>query len=116
MKFYVHGGMAFWYCPGCKYGHSVPIDGSGGSGKNWQWNGSVSSPTLTPSVRHFVPATWHLEHGERKEVPEYTSCHYFITDGFINLLDDSRAHDVRGVHALPDFPEGYRLPGMTPVQ
>lgn len=111
MKFHYHNGRAFWFCPGCKEGHSVPVDGSGGSNHNWAWNGSMEAPTITPSVRHFIPAGPYGENEE--QVPERTTCHYFVTDGNINLLDDSSAHQVRGVHPLPDFPEGYGLPGLN---
>lgn len=114
MKFHYHNGNAFWFCPGCRFAHGVPVDGSGGSNKNWAWNGSTESPTITPSVRHFNPA--RDERDEAGNVigqkPERTSCHYFITDGSIVYCDDSQDHDLRGAHPLPDFPDGYGLPGV----
>ena len=35
-----------FHCPGCDGGHQVPVKGS----KAWGWNGSLSAPTLTPSI------------------------------------------------------------------
>jgi len=46
----------------------------------WVWNNSLSSPTLTPSVRHFVTRT----DGKRDTV-----CHYFIRGGRIDFCADS---------------------------
>lgn len=111
MKFHHHEGRAFWYCAGCREGHSVPVDGSGGSNKNWYWNGSTENPTITPSVRHFNPAGPYGENGEQR--PERTTCHYFITNGAIIYCDDSSNHQLRGSHPLTDFPEGYGLPGLN---
>lgn len=78
----VHGGIDYvWYhCPGCRQLHGVPS-------KRWNWNGSEISPTLSPSVRHFIPAG---EYG-----PEKTTCHYFVTDGKIHYCGDC-AHDMAG--------------------
>lgn len=110
MKFHHHDGHVFYYCAGCRSGHSVPVDGSGDSNSNWAWNGSAEKPTLSPSVRHFTPARVDPDTQEQK--PERTLCHYFVVDGSINYLDDC-AHDLRGVLPLPDFPENYGLPGLT---
>lgn len=70
-----HGGEQYvWYhCPGCGHCHGVPSE-------RWHWNGSVGSPTLSPSVRHFIPA------GERRQ--EHTVCHYFVRDGHLEFCND----------------------------
>lgn len=88
-------GLLFYYCAGCGYGHSVPVDGSGGEGRNWKWNGSEERPTLTPSVRHFTKLG--------------TTCHYFITEGQIDYCNDSAVHRLRGKHPMAHFPEGYGI-------
>jgi hypothetical protein len=76
-----HGGVQYiwYYCPGCKHNHGVPSAA-------WSWNGSVESPSLHPSVLHFIPAG---KHG-----PEQTVCHYFITNGKIAFCSDSK-HDLK---------------------
>lgn len=70
-----------WYwCPGCQHHHGVPSI-------RWKWNQSVESPTLTPSVRHYIPA--------QSIIPERTFCHYFIQDGQIKYCGDCE-HKLSG--------------------
>lgn len=78
----VHGGEQWvWYhCPGCKRLHGVPSE-------RWNWNGSLESPTLSPSVRHYIPA----DEGR----PEKTTCHYHIRDGKIEYCGDCD-HELKG--------------------
>lgn len=78
-------------CPGCKYNHHVPAE-------RWHWNGSIDFPTLSPSVKHFVPACGNSL--------EETICHYFIVDGKINFCDDCK-HSLRGSHELPEIDSFY---------
>lgn len=66
-------------CPGCKHTHSVPAE-------RWNWNGSLENPTLSPSVRHFIPH----EDGRQETV-----CHYFVRDGQIKFCVDS-PHEFSG--------------------
>lgn len=81
---------AIYRCPGCKHNHSVPAE-------RWHWNGDVERPTLSPSVRHFIPA----EDGR----PEQTLCHYFVRDGIIEFCSDC-GHDLKGQKVeLPDIDE-----------
>lgn len=76
-----------WWCPGCKYHHWVPTDGSRG----WRFTGTMEKPSITPSVRHFDPA--HMsDDGKTVEIPEKTFCHYFITDGQIKYCRDCTHH------------------------
>lgn len=77
-----HGGEEYihYYCPGCKRNHSVPAT-------RWRWNGSVESPTLGPSVRHYIPVD-----GERVE---QTICHYFVRNGKIEYCGDCE-HELKG--------------------
>ncbi len=76
-----------YHCPGCKHNHSVPTE-------RWNWNRSVESPTLSPSVRHFFPAI--------KNIPEETICHYFIKNGNIEFCGDCK-HDLKG--QIVELPE-----------
>lgn len=80
-----------WECPGCGGGHGVPVNGHD-SGRGWQWNGSLDSPTLTPSVLVNVG-------GANPTVP---ICHTFITDGKIQFLGDC-THALAG--QTVDVPE-----------
>ena len=48
------------------------------SPKGWSWNGSVDSPTVTPSI------LTRLSECKSKEL----ICHSFVTDGRVNFLTD----------------------------
>jgi hypothetical protein len=75
-------------CPGCKHQHFVPA-------KRWNFNGNIDHPTLSPSVRHFIPAS---EYG-----PEKTVCHYFVRDGWIEYCGDCD-HSLSGQRVeLPEI-------------
>ena len=78
----INGGVkhVWYYCPGCKHNHYVPAE-------RWNWNGSESAPTLSPSVRHFIPAM--------DGRPEETLCHYFVRDGRIEYCGDC-PHEFSG--------------------
>lgn len=81
-----------WHCPGCEGGHGVPVSGHS-SGKGWQWNGSLDSPTLSPSVLVNVGGS----------NPTEPICHTFITDGKIQFLADS-THKLAGQTVdVPDW-------------
>jgi hypothetical protein len=54
-------------CPGCGYAHHVD--------DRWQWNGSLTKPTFSPSV---------LTNGHD---PAHR-CHSFVRDGRIEFLSD----------------------------
>lgn len=76
-------------CPGCKHQHSVPA-------KRWHWNGSLDKPTISPSVRHFIPVC------EDNPV-EKTICHYHIQNGIISFCSDCE-HELKGTsHELPEI-------------
>lgn len=78
-------------CPGCKRQHSVPAN-------RWNWNKSLDKPTISPSVRHFIPVCQHNK-------VEKTICHYFIREGMIIFCDDCE-HSLKGTtHELPDITE-----------
>lgn len=89
-------GTLIWHCPGCGGGHGVPVRGD----KAWGWNGSLDSPTLTPSVLlrsgHFNPdrpsdQCWCTYNRDHPDVPApfvCSVCHIFIRDGQIQFLGD----------------------------
>lgn len=73
-----------WHCPGCEGGHGVPVNAHS-SGRGWQWNGSLESPTLAPSVLVNVGGS----------NPTQPICHCFIRDGKIQFLSDC-THKLAG--------------------
>lgn len=101
--------LMFW-CPGCEDHHGVPVDGSRG----WNWNGSLESPTVTPSIL----VTQTLYGPERLTFPNYHgpaecesskgTCHSFVTDGKIQFLSDcfhklaGQTVELPDVDAIPD--------------
>ena len=87
----VHDGerrVAF-HCPGCEYGHQIPVTGR----RAWQWNGLFDKPTLTPSIL--------VNRGSSN--PEVPTCHSYVTDGRIQFLADC-THKLAGKTVeLPDW-------------
>lgn len=83
-----------WHCPGCEGGHGVPVNDHK-SGKGWYWNGSIDSPTLTPSI--LVNVDGHN--------PTAPICHTFIANGRIQFLGDC-THSLAGQTVdIPDWDE-----------
>ena len=80
-----------WKCPGCKSVHSIPVKGP----KAWGWNGSVESPTFTPSV-----LSWWVDEKNFKHI-----CHMFVIEGKIQFLTDC-THELAGqtveMQEIPD--------------
>lgn len=97
------GNTLLFDCPGCETMHGVGVSGAGAV---WTWNGSLSAPTLTPSVLirtgHYVPhvreldgdkpapcwCTWNAEHPDEPAPFKCTVCHSFVRDGQIEYLSD----------------------------
>lgn len=80
-------GMLTFWCPGCSGGHTITFGGS----ETWQWNGSTSAPTFSPSVlangfRGASSDEWNRKHPR---------CHSFVTDGRIQYLADCE-HELAG--------------------
>lgn len=76
MKACKQGDSILYDCPGCGFLHAINI--SPGNGKPcWTWNGSLESPTFSPSVH----VAWG--HSSGKKV-----CHSFVRDGVVQLLSD----------------------------
>ena len=98
------GITRYWfYCPGCKHRHSIPINGP----KAWQFNGDVNNPTFAPSLLN----TWGKEADPNWKEPEGAGanngwsgrCHLFLKNGVIEFLTDC-THDFAG--------KSYPLPEM----
>ncbi len=96
--------LLFW-CPGCDEAHGIPVDGSRG----WNWNNSLESPTISPSI--LVRATLY---GPNKlgfthysgDFPCETSqgvCHSFVKDGKIEFLNDCTHHLAGQIVELPEW-------------
>jgi len=79
--------VLIWRCVGCGDAHACQVAGEAG-GPKWGWNGSLTGPTLTPSVLKHAP-------GKR--------CHSFVRDGVVKFLSDCE-HDLTGqsVRMLPE--------------
>ncbi len=76
-----------FHCPGCEYGHSIRIKGSGSI---WTWNGDADAPTVNPSLLVF------------QSDPD-RRCHSFIRNGHIQFLQDCH-HKLAGKTVpIPDF-------------
>jgi hypothetical protein len=92
-------GQLTFYCPGCKCGHGVTIEGPH---PVWKWNGSFDTPTLTPSILVTYPANPKAIE-EFKEWRTKRVCHSFVTNGKIQFLNDS-FHELKGQTIdIPDY-------------
>lgn len=92
-----------FFCPGCEMYHGVstdPANPNSLTGAKWQWNGSLESPTFSPSilVRGIVPITddehTRIMAGEKFEPVPFV-CHSFVRDGKIEFLGDC-THKLAG--------------------
>lgn len=89
-------GYLQYKCPACG-SHAIPVQATD---KNWQWNGDLEKPTISPSVKHFYPGSSYDEH---PNLPKFI-CHYLIRDGNIEFCGDC-THDKSGqTFPLPDYP------------
>lgn len=89
-----------WYyyhwCPACKEPHQY-IVGPG----HWRFNENFEKPSFFDSMRIFtnIPRTPE----ERINRVNYTLCHYFVRDGFIDYCTDS-PHALAGKRVkLPEW-------------
>lgn len=73
--------VMFW-CEPCDTHHQIPVTGP----RAWGWNGSVESPTITPSIR----VSYDFEDGKPTKC-----CHSNVTDGQILYHGDS-THALAG--------------------
>jgi hypothetical protein len=74
-------------CPGCKMAHAPYIrPHKNPSGASWDFNGSLDSPTFTPSILTRVD----FSNGKFPRI-----CHSFVRDGKIQFLSDC-THSLAG--------------------
>lgn len=67
-------------CPGCNGVHVCFVNGNRNTiNATWTWNGSMDSPTFSPSILRS----------------EGIRCHSFVREGHIEFLDDSQ-HELAG--------------------
>lgn len=100
MKLQHDADFGLWghYCPGCKSIHEIAVEKPFPNGARWSFNGSLDSPTFTPSIN----IGWATSEGAPKR------CHYHLTAGQIKYLGDC-THELRGQTVpLPDIPETMR--------
>jgi len=76
-------GRLIFYCQGCEHHHGIPVRHSKYS--NWNWNGDLEKPTLTPSI--FT--------NPGRDCPDLHACHMYLTDGKIQFLSDC-SHSLAG--------------------
>jgi len=73
-------GVLIYWCPGCRTYHGAYLkDHEGG---RWTWNGSLSHPTITPSMLYpgFVDSP---------------CCHHYVREGKLEFLRDC-GHKLAG--------------------
>lgn len=88
------GRRLIFYCPACKFTHSVNVEGH--SGPQWTFNGNNDKPTFSPSVKvsWSEPSNTEYEFDDRsKDIQKV--CHFFVRDGKIEYCSDS-THDLKG--------------------
>ena len=90
-----------WRCAGCGDIHAVKVRGAAFPNEPcWEWDGSMTAPTLSPSI---------LKHpaGGR-------SCHSFVRAGVVEFLGDC-AHSLAGqkVAMVPENADPFRGFGKT---
>lgn len=93
-------GKRLWiWCPGCAdWGsglHALPVEGE--EQPQWQWDGNLEFPTLSPSI---------LTKFNYGDPPEERVCHSFLKNGVWDFLGDC-THSLVGqkvlVVPLPDW-------------
>ena len=86
------GKFMYFWCPGCGHCHSYEVP-------RWNFNGNFQSPTFSPSLRVYTPAT--------EDRPEHTYCHLFVEEGVIKYCPDS-PHKLAGQNVtMEPIPECY---------
>lgn len=88
LRFLANDHLAF-KCPGCNSFHVINFGGTS-HGPRWAWSGSASAPTFRPSVLVTYDG---LDAGQPPAPPAV--CHSFVTDGWIEFLQDS-THGLAG--------------------
>lgn len=91
-------GNVLFECPGCGCLHCVAVKEPNPLGARWTWNGSLDTPTFSPSI--LVKANYTAI--DRLD----DICHSFVADGKIQFLSDC-THKLAGQTVeIPDWDEG----------
>ncbi len=98
-----------FYCPGCESLHAARVR-DGENRPSWEWNGSLETPTLSPSILvrcgSAVDPNFVDEEGDPPRI-----CHSFVTGGLIQFLGDC-THKLAGQTVpLPDQATWFRDQG-----
>ena len=84
-------------CPGCNCHHVIATVVPFGNGAKWSFNGDMEKPTFTPSLLvrtgKYVPG--HENMDEEGFEGMSSICHSFISNGFIQFLNDC-THELKG--------------------
>lgn len=92
-------GLLRMYCPGCRCSHQVPVDTGSG---DWTWNGSLTAPTLSPSLLVLS----HFTYDENDNMAKTPRCHSFVRNGQWQFLGDC-THDLAGqTVVIPPYEKG----------
>lgn len=107
----LEGGRVSYWCPGCDMAHVLTVE-PGGEGPCWDWDGDTEEPSFSPSVlvrwETWVPPVTEANIDEWKRKPwqqtkKISICHAFVTDGYVQFLNDS-THALAGrTVPLSDF-------------
>ena len=90
------GDHIWFWCPGCKSAHSLRVNAVAPY-TGWDWNGSLESPTFSPSLLVTV------KFGEEGKLDHV--CHSFIKEGKMQFLGDC-THDLKNKTVpLPELPD-----------
>jgi outer membrane protein assembly factor BamB len=104
----VEGKAYCFHCPACGEGHFYAVDAKGGP--SWMFNGSMDSPTFTPSlkvggVEKMTDAEYDAIMRGEKIAVRPKCCHLNITNGKIIYQGDC-THSMRGTTInMVDFDE-----------
>lgn len=87
-----HKGELSHWCPACDMRHIILTNDWEHSGPRWEWNGDVTKPTYSPSVK----TEWKTK--------DTLICHFFMKEGKIQFLNDC-THDMAStIVDIPDYP------------
>lgn len=77
------GDVYLFWCPGCDNPHPFEVPA-------WEWNGSMESPTFSPSL------LVNQSHPESR-------CHSFVREGRIEFLSDCHHQMAGKTIEIPDW-------------
>ena len=91
------GIVYVFYCPGCGYDHPIHTGGDPLAHPQWEFNGDLARPTISPSLM------------VNRDAPGQV-CHSFIADGRIQFLSDCW-HPLAGqTMEIPEYEDEYEYP------